>query len=183
VWLLGLVYVAFGFSYIIYMTFFNKCLIAEGGYTQEEAGRLFMMVGWVSLFCGLIWGSVSDVIGRKWALAMVYTIQAAAFGLFAAWPTRAGFTTSAVLFGLTAWSIPGIVAATCGDLLGARLAPAALGFVTLFFGAGQVAGPYVAGAIADRWGSFGGAMWLAAGVAAAGAAGAAALPLTRMRRA
>lgn len=42
VWHLGLVYVAFGFSYIIYMTFFTKFLIAESGYTQAEAGSLFM---------------------------------------------------------------------------------------------------------------------------------------------
>ena len=67
-------YVAFGFSYIIYLTFFSKCLIAEGGYTQAEAGRLFMLMGWFSLLCGLIWGSVSDIIGRKGALAIVYLI-------------------------------------------------------------------------------------------------------------
>ncbi len=40
VWHLGLVYVAFGFSYIIYLTFFVKSLIAEGGYTTEAAGNL-----------------------------------------------------------------------------------------------------------------------------------------------
>ncbi len=180
VWLLGLVYVAFGFSYIIYMTFFNKCLIEEGGYTQDAAGRLFMVVGWVSLLCGLIWGSISDRIGRKGALAIVYCIHAAAFSLFPLWPTPVGFTLSAVLFGLSAWSIPGIMAATCGDLLGARLAPAALGFVTLFFGMGQAAGPYVAGAMADASKSFWPALWLSAAVALVGAVGALLLPLKRI---
>ena len=38
----------------------------------------------------------------------------------------------------------------CGDVLGPRLAPAALGFMTLFFGIGQALGPNVAGAIADK---------------------------------
>ncbi|MFC1926862.1 MFS transporter, partial [Chloroflexota bacterium] len=117
--------------------------------TEESAGWLFMLMGWFSLFCGLIWGTVSDVIGRKRALIIVYIIHAVAFGLFALWPTTAGFTLSAVLFGLTAWSIPAIMAATCGDVLGARLAPAALGFITLFFGIGQAVGPSVAGRIAD----------------------------------
>jgi MFS family permease len=56
VWHLGIVYTAFGFSYVIYMTFFAKYLIAEGGYTREAAGNLFMIVGWCSLFCGIIWG-------------------------------------------------------------------------------------------------------------------------------
>jgi sugar phosphate permease len=179
VWLLGLVYVAFGFSYIIYMTFFNKCLMAEGGYTQAQAGRLFMLMGWFSLACGLLWGGVSDVIGRKAALAIVYLIHAVAFSLFPLWPTPTGFLLSTVLFGLSAWSIPGIMAATCGDLLGPALAPAALGFVTLFFGIGQAAGPTVAGALADAYKSFWPALWLSAGVALLGAVGSMLLPLAR----
>ncbi len=179
VWLLGFVYIAFGFSYIIYLTFFNKCLIAEGGYTRVEAGNLFMLVGWFSLFCGLIWGSISDRIGRKRALAIVYCIHAAAFSLFPLWPTRTGFTVSAILFGLSAWSIPGIMAATCGDLLGPRLASAALGFITLMFGTGQATGPIVAGRLADASGSFWPALWLSAGVALLGAVGSLLLPLKR----
>jgi MFS family permease len=171
VWHLGLIYVAFGFSYIIYMTFFTKYLIAEGGYTQESAGRLFMLMGWLSLLCGLIWGSVSDRLGRKTALVIVYIIQAVAFGLFALWPFSTGFIISAVLFGLSAWSIPAIMAASCGDLLGPRLAPAGLGFVTLFFGIGQAAGPSVAGILADASHSLSPALLLAAGVALLGAVG------------
>ncbi|MFH1571568.1 MAG: YbfB/YjiJ family MFS transporter [Gemmatimonadota bacterium] len=171
IWLLGGVYVAFGFSYIIYVTFFSKYLIAEGGYTPAAAGRLFMLVGWCSLACGLLWGSVSDAIGRKGALAIVYLIHAAAFALFALWPAPAGFTLSAVLFGLSAWSIPAIVAAACGDLLGSRLAPAGLGFVTLFFGIGQAAAPSVAGLVADAAQSLAPALLLAAAVALCGAVG------------
>jgi sugar phosphate permease len=170
-WHLALVYVAFGFSYIIYATFFAKYLQAEAGYTREAAGSLWTIVGWISIFCGLIWGSVSDAVGRQYGLALVYGLQATAFALFALWRAPAGYVLSAVLFGLTAWSIPGIVAAACGDCVGARLAPVAVGFVTLFFGLGQALGPSVAGAVADRVGSFGTAFLLAAGVALLGAVG------------
>jgi MFS family permease len=183
VWHVGAVYAAFGFSYIIYLTFFVKYLTAQGGYTAKEAGGLFMTMGWVSLLCGVIWGWVSDLIGRKGALVIVYLLHAVAFGLFALWPTPVGFTVSAVLFGLSAWSIPAIMAATCGDLLGPRLSPAGLGFVTLFFGLGQAAGPYTAGALADATKSFAPAMLLAAGVALLGAGGAALLGNVGVRRA
>jgi MFS family permease len=166
------VYVAFGFSYIIYMTFFTKHLIGEGGYTKDAAGDLFMTMGWVSLVCGLLWGTVSDIIGRRRALIIVFLIHAAAFSLFALWRTPAGFTLSAVLFGLSAWSIPAIMAAACGDVLGPRLAPAALGLITLLFGIGQAVAPSVAGAMADASGSFVTALLLAAGVALLGAVGA-----------
>jgi MFS family permease len=119
VWQVGLVYMAFGFSYIIYMTFFKKYLIGEAGYTQESAGNMFMLAGWFSIACGLIWGGISDKVGRRAALIMVYVVQAASFGLFAIKGSHAAITLSAVLFGLTAWSIPAIMAALCVDLLGA----------------------------------------------------------------
>jgi len=178
IWYVGCVYAAFGFSYIIYMTFFAKYLIAEGSYGPPAAGRLFMLVGWVSLLCGL-WGWVSDTIGRRVALAIVYLTQGVAFGLFALWPAPSGFMLSALLFGLTAWSIPAIMAAACGDLLGPRLAPAGLGFVTLFFGVGQAVGPSVAGILADATSSLRPAFLVAAGVALVGAMGSLLLPLTQ----
>jgi sugar phosphate permease len=170
-WHLALVYVAFGFSYIIYATFFAKYLQSEAGYSREAAGNLWAIVGWISIFCGLIWGAVSDVIGRQYGLALVYGLQAISFAVFALWQSPTGIIVSVVLFGLTAWSIPGIVAAACGDCVGARLAPAAYGFVTLFFGLGQAAGPSVAGALADARGSFAPAFLLAAGVALLGGIG------------
>jgi MFS family permease len=175
VWHLGAVYLAYGFSYIIFMTFFAKRLITDGGLSKQYAGSLFMLVGWLSLFCGVIWGAFSDRFGRKPALVTVYTIQALSFALFAVSVSRATFIASAVLFGITAWSTPAIMAATCGDALGPRLAPAALGLITLFFGIGQAVGPTVAGIMADAASSFAPAFWLATGVAALGAVGAATL--------
>ena len=179
IWHLALVYTAFGFSYVIYVTFFAKYLEAEGGYSSEAAGNLWALVGWISVFCGLIWGTVSDRIGRNYGLALVYFVQAISYVTFALWRNPAGTIVSTVIFGLTAWSIPGIVTAACGDYVGVRMAPAALGFVTLFFGLGQAAGPSIAGALADTSGSFMPAFLLAAGVALLGSVGSLALRAPR----
>lgn len=178
VWHLGLVYIAFGMSYIIFMTFFKEHLTAEGGYSDESAGNLFMVMGCVSLLCGVVWGTVSDRIGRKGALVIVYLIHTVAFSIFGLWLETAGFTTAAVLFGLSAWSIPAIMTAACGDLLGPRLASTALGFITLFFGIGQVIGPSVAGVMADAADTHSPAFVFAAGVALLGAFGASRLKPT-----
>jgi sugar phosphate permease len=171
-WYLALIYVAFGFSYVIYSTFFAKYLEAEAGYSKEAAGTLWAVVGWLSIFCGLIWGTVSDLIGRRYGLALVYLAQTACYAMFVLWRAPAGYLASAIVFGLTAWSIPSIVAAACGDYVGPTLAAAAFGFATLFFGLGQAAGPTVAGILADAVGSFRPAFLLAAGVALLGAVGA-----------
>jgi len=154
VWHLALIYVLFGFSYIIYATFFARYLIWEAGFTTEAAGELWAKVGALSIISGFIWGSVSDVLGRKYGLAIVYFLQFLCFTTFGLWKAMPGYYLSALLFALTAWSIPAIMAAAAGDLLGARLAPAALGFITLFFGIGQAFGPFLAGRIADSTGSY-----------------------------
>jgi nitrate/nitrite transporter NarK len=63
-WFLGVVYFFYGMSYIIYMVFFAAYLVNEMGYSQAWAGGLWAMVGGLSIFCGVIWGSISDKIGR-----------------------------------------------------------------------------------------------------------------------
>ena len=131
-----------------------------------------MLMGVISMFCGLIWGTISDRIGRKYALAGVYIMHVAAFSLFGLWTETPGFIFAIILFGLSAWSIPAIMTAACGDILGPRLAPAALGFITLFFGIGQAVGPSIAGAMADAADSFLPAYLFAAGIALLGAIGA-----------
>lgn len=169
VWYLGIVYIAFGFSYIVFMTFFVKHLVADAGYTGAAAGRLYMLMGWFSLLSGIIWGMLSDKIGRRKTLVILYLIHGLAFILFAMGKSPIYFIFSAMLYGVSAWSIPAIMSATCGDLLGPELAPAALGFITLFFGIGQVLGPVVAGMIADAYGTFSPVFLLTTAVAFSGA--------------
>ena len=130
-----------------------------------------MLIGWVSLFCGVIWGSVSDRVGRGRSLFLVYLLQSVAYALFGLSETPSGFFMSALIFGFTAWSIPAIMAAACGDVLEPRMASAALGFITLFFGIGQSLGPLLAGWMADYFLSYGPGFLAAATVSLAGAIG------------
>ena len=141
VWYLGMVYFFYGLSYIIYMVFFAAYLVKEMGYSQAWAGNLWATVGALSIFCGVIWGSISDRIGRNKGAAMAYLVLGLSYIIYAVFKNEFGFYVSAFLFGLTAWSIPTIMAVTAGDLVGPRLAPAGLGFITLFFGIGQSIGP------------------------------------------
>jgi sugar phosphate permease len=167
-WYLGFVYFMYGFSYIIYMTFFAAYLIKEMGLSQAQAGGLWALVGGLSAFCGIIWGGLSDLLGRKYGSALAYLTLAVAYTVFALIKSPTGFYLSAIIFGLTAWSIPTIMAATAGDYVGARLAPAGLGFITLFFGIGQALGPYVGGKLADITQSFMVPFLLASGVSLLG---------------
>jgi sugar phosphate permease len=154
VWYLGIVYFFYGLSYIIYMVFFAAYLIKEMGFTQEWAGGLWALVGGLSIFCGVIWGSISDRLGRSRGAALAYLVLGLSYIIYAVIKVKFGFYLSAVMFGLTAWSIPTIMAAAAGDFVGSRLAPAGLGFITLFFGIGQALGPALGGYLADVSQSF-----------------------------
>ena len=168
VWYLGLVYFMYGFSYIIYMTFFAAYLCKEMEMAPSEAGWLWAVVGGLSVFCGVIWGGLSDKLGRAAGAALAYLALGISYAVFALFQVTWGFYLSALIFGLTAWSIPTIMAATAGDYVGPRLAPAGLGFITLFFGIGQALGPAIGGYLADITRSFTGPFLLAAGVSLVG---------------
>jgi MFS family permease len=175
-WHLAGVYFAFGFSYIIYSTFFIRYLVKEGSFTATAAGLLWLKIGLVSGISGFLWGSLSDRWGRRLALVGVFGLQGVSFLVFG-WSRELPMVyLSAGLFALTAWSIPALMAALCGDLFGARLAPAALGLVTIVFGLGQALGPYLAGRLADLTQSFASAFVVAGFVALLGAGGSLLLP-------
>jgi MFS family permease len=154
VWYLGTVYFFYGLSYIIYLMFFAAFLVKEMGLTQQWAGGLWALVGGLSIFCGVIWGGISDRLGRNKGAALAYLVLGISYIIYALIKVKFGFYLSAVLFGLTAWSIPTIMAAAAGDYVGPRLAPAGLGFITLFFGIGQALGPIIGGYLADTTTSF-----------------------------
>ncbi len=164
-WQLALIYFAFGFSYIIYTTFFIGHLVQDASFTPAAAGLLWMQVGFVSLPSSLIWGGISDRLGRKFVLVCVFVLQALAFTLFGISQATSIVYASALLFALTAWSIPALMGALAGDRFGPRLAPAALGLITTIFGIGQALGPWCAGLLADLTGSFATAFVIAGGVA------------------
>jgi len=169
IWHLGGIYILFGFSYVIYATFFVEYLTSEAGFALARAGSLWSAIGSVSIVSGFLWGTVSDRLGRKYGLFLVLLVQAAAYCLFGLWRSVPGFYLSAGLFALTAWSVPAIMAAAAGDLLGAVIAAAAFGFISLLLSVGQALGPFIAGRIVSAGGSYSGAFVAASAAAALGA--------------
>jgi MFS family permease len=181
-WHLGVIYLLYGFAYLIYFTFFQKRLTTDLALSSEMAGALFLIAGVASLVCGVIWGIISDHIGRGRALAAILALEAVAACLFGFRSGMVALVVSAIIFGSGVFAVPGLIGAACGDGFGARLAFASLGFVTVFIGIGQVVGPYVGGLLEDRFASLGPSYLLSAGTFALGVIAALLLPDARPPR-
>jgi MFS family permease len=165
VWLLGLVYAIFGYTYAIYVTFIVTALVRDRGLSESAAGAFWSAVGLLSLLSGPVFGGLSDRLGRRAGLVLVFSFQLAAYLLAGAHLPRAFLWLSVGLFGLVAWSVPTIMVAAVADLVGPDQALPAFGFLTFFFGVGQIAGPAVAGVLAQRTGTFSSSFLMAAAFA------------------
>lgn len=164
---LGLIYFLFGYTYVIYATFIVTSLVKERGFSEAAAGDFWAWVGFLSLFSGPVFGTLSDRLGRKTGLMIVFTLQTISYALAASGLPGSFLYLSIFFFGFVAWSIPSIMAAAVGDHVGAQWAAQAFGFITFIFGLGQITGPAVAGILAESSGSFSGSFAMAAAFAGA----------------
>jgi sugar phosphate permease len=153
-WHLGAVYALYGVAFLSYFTFFQKRLTADLDYSPAMAGNLFIVLGAAGLIGGVLWGMVSDRIGRRLTIAATMLLAGIGGFLFAWGPSTAVLVVSAILFGSTGVPIPGLIGAACGDRFGAVLASTALGLLTVLVGVGQAIGPLLGGFLADASGSF-----------------------------
>lgn len=162
IYLLGLIYFIFGYTYVIYATFIVTTLVNEKGFTEMSAGTFWSWVGILSLLSGPVFGTLSDKFGRKRGLIIVFSLQMLSYILVALKLPLVFLYLSIGFYGIVAWSIPSIMLATVCDYVEPEKAIAAFGFITFIFGFGQISGPAIAGVLAETTGSFSSSFLMAA---------------------
>jgi len=166
-YLLGSIYFLFGYTYVIYATFIVTALVKERGFSETIAGNFWSWVGLLSLASGPVFGTLSDRLGRKAGLMIVFSLQALAYLMVAANLPPLFLYLSIGFYGIVAWSIPSIMVAAVSEYVGVDKSLAAFGLITFIFGLGQIAGPSIAGVLAERTGSFSSSFFMAAAFAGA----------------
>lgn len=173
-WTMLTSYFAAGWGFVISATF--TVAIVEREPALAGLGPLaWAMVGLAAMPAVFIWDLVARRVGDKRALLLAFGLQTLSVMLPAMsgelWAALAG----AVGYGATFIGIVSMTLALVG-----RRAPnnpgQAMAKLTLSYGAAQMLAPVVAGYMAQTTGTFKGALWLTAGVMAAGMALLATLP-------
>ncbi len=154
VWMIGLVYMAWGFSYLIFSTFLVDYFIHDAAFEKTKAGNYFAVAGFVSIFRGLIWGGISDRIGRIPTLAIVYLFQGGLLLAIVLTDHPLLVLIEIILYGLSLFAVPTIANASVSEFVKPALVPVTMSFLTLFFGIGQFVSPIISGLLIDYSGNY-----------------------------
>jgi len=148
-----IIYFLFGFAYNIYTTYFVAYMVEEIRLTEKTAGDIWAIFGWMCTGSGLIWGYVSDRLGRRKAL--LWNNGIISFSVLLPLLLHRPFFLglSAFLFGATFLGTVTVIAAAIGNQVVEKRA-SVYGLVTLIHGLGQFLGTTSGGYLKDLTGSF-----------------------------
>ena len=168
-------YSAYGFSYILVISFTFARLEDDAGWSSGRAALAFTTIGFAVVVGGLIIGSISDRFGRRPTMVFAFVCWAvAAVGILTG--ELIIVLGSAVLVGIMFSGIPATIIAHVVSHTDQRAFGPVFSATTLAFGVAQAVSPQIGGAIADWQGSFTAVFVLAAVVALIGAGAAWSLP-------
>ena len=175
-WLLTMAgsYFAAGWGFVISATFTVAMVEREPALAGQGAWA-WALVGLAAMPAVFLWDRVARRMGDTRALLLAFGLQTCAIVLPALSGSLAAALLGALGYGATFIGIVSLTLALVG-----RRSPnnpgKAMARLTLSYGAAQIIAPVVAGAMAQTTGTCHGALWLTAGVMAAGMALLATLP-------
>lgn len=152
--LLTLIYMVYGLVQGVFLTFVVTALERDHSYSAGSASFIFAIVGFFSIFGGIMSGRISDRISNRAAVIGVAFVAMALACYSITNGSLAEVIPGAVLYGLGMSGIPNLVAAHLGDHLPPQGFAAAFALVTLFFGIAQAVGPQIGGLLEVHSGSF-----------------------------
>jgi len=161
-WLLALAVTMIGTCTMTVVVHQTRMLV-DMGYSLPLASLLFGMLGVLRALGGLIWGPLSDRIGRSACVVVICAIGIV--GLAMLWLTTLVPAESAALriallsgylltFGLGFNGISPVYASAVSDRFAGKNLGTILGLLDLGFGLGSAVGPWWAGWMFDRYGSY-----------------------------
>jgi MFS family permease len=143
--------------------------LLELGFTPTLAAYALGLVGLTGIAGQIVWGHVSDRVGREWAWTasgVGYALCYAALLLLPAFPTPALVYVMVAAQGLLGYGLASVFGAIPVELFQGARYGSIFAVLNVASNLGAGAGPWVAGLVHDRTGSYAPAFWLAIACAA-----------------
>ena len=170
VWLIAVIAFTSGWAQNLFTTFFGLYLTQDHGISLSTVGQLVVLIGVLSIGSGVVWGWMSDKLGRGQAFAYSFVVQGASFVLLALIPGFVSFLIASILMGVTLRATYTICAASAGDYVPVRFSTAAFALMSVGAGLGSTISPTIGGLVADyvamKW-----VFWMAVGGSVVGTIG------------
>ena len=162
VWLITMIAFTSGWAQNLFTTFFGLYLTQDHGVSLSTVGQLVVLIGTLSIGSGVLWGWMSDKLGRGQAFAYSFMVQGCSFVLLALVPGFVSFLVASLLMGVTLRATYTICAASSGDYVPVRFSAAAFALMSVGAGLGSTISPTIGGLVADyiamKW-----VFWMATG--------------------
>lgn len=143
-------YFCFGLGYLAYLTFIVAYL-QEQGVGQRTTAVFWVVLGIAAILGVLVWARPIGALGGSRAMSAVLLTLAVGTGLPVLVPQVWAFFVSGILVGGSFLSAVTAMSVGVRHVLPQALWTAGLAFTTIVFGVGQMLGPWLTGAIADRF--------------------------------
>jgi predicted MFS family arabinose efflux permease len=153
-WKIALLYIIFGITYIIYVTFFVSAVMDKYELNTSISSWFWILFGFISIFSGFVFGYIADKVGAFKSLVIVFLLQGFAQIILALNFDSSFIWISVVLYGITAWSVPSLVALLSSIYFDVKKTAQVLSLLTLLFAIAQTIAPVLAGFIKDYTHSF-----------------------------
>lgn len=155
-WLLFVSVSLFGFMIMTFVVHQTR-LSLDFGYSLGVASALFGLTGLTRTFGGLMWGALSDRIGRRRCFMVGAGMGAVGIALLflARWSPEFIFLFGfAMVFGIGYMGISPVYASTVADHFAGRHLGKILAMLDIGFGIGSSSGPWLAGYLFDLYGTY-----------------------------
>jgi len=148
-WPVAVVYLLFAAGYIAYITFLSAYLVDQHASTAQTT-LTWVLLGLAVMAAPNLWQRPIAHWPGGWILAVLLCIIACAAALVLLEPHPAVVIVSALAYGATFMAVPAAVTALVRDATPSESLTGALSAFTVIFALGQMAGPWLAGALADH---------------------------------
>lgn len=159
-WRLAASYLLFGAGYIAYITFLSAYLTSHHASVSQIAFT-WTLLGLAAIAAPVLWGRPINAWPGALALCALLVLLAASSVAALIDPAAPTVIGSAIVYGLTFLCVPAGITALIRAAVPRTGWTSALAVFTVLFAIGQTGGPYLAGALADRYGAGATLAWTA----------------------